>query len=736
MAINVSFNGATIYKPGSYSKVSIDLGGGFPLSPTGIVAIIGEADGGKPGDQEANIANVVFSPEQLSEIRDEYISGPIVDAASFVFAPASDAAIPSGAQALYIYKTNSSVQASMSLANNYGTVKAIEWGIGGNMITVKSVATSQVAPIVTGSTIGSFGAAVDGSFNININGVVTTITVSGSPANITALVASVDGQLPAAVGNIDVVCSDGGSDNLVFTMTDSNTAADIRARGYGLFIEVDDDGVSALTKWGLSEGVNRSSVEYADTVTINQTRDLITESDTIGGNIVLNIGNHDSLASNAQVTIDDDNIELITTGGANAGTITLPKSQYPTIQNIVDAVNLQSEWTAALEDSLYAQLSVDWLDHVTTAPAVASDAAAEPLGIKKDYGEVIDFFGNSSLVYHSELTVSPTQSGCIGAITEAALTGGVKGATIPADVTAGLEALTKFRVNCVVPLFSRDATDDIADSLTDSGSSYTIAGVHQAVKTHLSLMATTKSKSERQGYLAYKAAFDTVKSQVGNLASSRIQLLCQDIRQVDAYGTIKWFQPHMLSAIIAGARCGSPIGTPLTFKYMNISGLRHTAQAMSAAEEDIVTDFDPDLQYDEAIQAGVTFLEAPQSGGYRVVVDNTTYNKDANWVYNRGNVQYAADVLSYDFRNQLENIYVGVKNTVSAAEVKGTCESILATYLAQGITVSTPDAPSGFKNLVVRISGNTIYVNVIVVLVEGIDFILAEITLTRAQSEA
>ena len=30
MAINVTFNGATIYKPGAYSEEIIDLGGGFP----------------------------------------------------------------------------------------------------------------------------------------------------------------------------------------------------------------------------------------------------------------------------------------------------------------------------------------------------------------------------------------------------------------------------------------------------------------------------------------------------------------------------------------------------------------------------------------------------------------------------------------------------------------------------------------------------------------------------------
>ena len=105
-------------------------------------------------------------------------------------------------------------------------------------------------------------------------------------------------------------------------------------------------------------------------------------------------------------------------------------------------------------------------------------------------------------------------------------------------------------------------------------------------------------------------------------------------------------------------------------------------------------------------------------------------------MFNRGNVLYAADVLAFDFRNQLENIFVGAKNTVSASEVKSTCDSILTSYLAQGITVSTSDAPNGYKQLVVQIVGNTINISVTVKLVEGIDFVLATITLQRATSTA
>jgi hypothetical protein len=77
-------------------------------------------------------------------------------------------------------------------------------------------------------------------------------------------------------------------------------------------------------------------------------------------------------------------------------------------------------------------------------------------------------------------------------------------------------------------------------------------------------------------------------------------------------------------------------------------------------------------------------------------------------------------------------VYVGRKNTVSVADIAGVASTILNGFLTQGITVSTPDAPQGFKNLVVRLEGNTIFVEVIIKIVEGIDFILSDITIQRA----
>jgi hypothetical protein len=184
--------------------------------------------------------------------------------------------------------------------------------------------------------------------------------------------------------------------------------------------------------------------------------------------------------------------------------------------------------------------------------------------------------------------------------------------------------------------------------------------------------------------------------------------------------------------MIAGARCGSPIGTPLTFKYLNVSGIRHTAQPMITAAENIVQDFDPDTQYEDAIKAGVCFLERPQTGGFRLLLDSTCYGVDDNWLWNRANSIYAGDVAAYNFRNRMENIYIGKKNTVTVGEVTSTADSILREYLAQGITVASAGASVGYKDLVIKKVGNTFNISVTLILVEGIDFCLVEFTLARA----
>jgi len=739
MAINVSFNGATIYKPGAYSKTTIDLGGAFPLGPAGLVGIIGESTRGIPGSEEQDIGNNVYTAAQVPEIIAKYGSGPIVDACNFLFSPAVDGAIPNGAQAVYIYKTNASVKASLTLANNMGYIKSIIAGEEGNRIVYSVSHTAEVAPVVTGTVAlndAACAALPDTAFNVKLNGGATqAITVlSASVTDQATLLTELNNDLTGVTASFDA------SDYLVFTV-DADATAHQNGLGKSFEIETSVD----LAAIGHAAGITFSSIESAATITIEQRKELITETDTIGGNIVLT-AEYIGAGTAASVTVDHDSDYVrLTVDAANTD---YKISSYDTLIELVNDLNLEADWVFALSSTLYNQLSPSVLDAVSAVSALNFVTGNKPVRIKKDYYEFVEFCSESAVIYHQELDASQTITGLPEVKAETFLNTvvGALGATTGASVTNALLAFEGIRLNAVVPLFSRDATADIADGLTDSSSTYTIDAVHQGVKTHLSKMATTKNRSERQGYLSWKGYFSTTSSGytsgdtcldiANNLAYGRVQLCIQDVRNIDSQGNIKWFQPWALACNIAGARAGSPIGTPLTNKYMNVAGIRHTAQPMRTAEVDIETDFDPRTQYEQAIKNGITFLEAPQSGGFKVTVDNTTYGKDGNWVWNRGNVIYAADILAFDFRDQLEKIYVGVKNTVNAAEVKSTCESILATYLSQGITVQSDDAPNGFKSLVVKIEGNTINISVIAKLVEGIDFVLADITLSRKISEA
>jgi hypothetical protein len=736
LAINISFNGSTIWRPGSYSKRSIDLGGGFPLSPTGLIAIFGEATSGTPGAAVPNINDSFFTPDQMPLIKQLYRSGPIVDACAFLFQPGADGAIPGGAQAVYIYKTNSAVRAALTLANSWGVVRAEEYGTGGNRLTF----TTQLVPAMSASAVSSAPFSVAAAslptqtITMAIQGGDATYTFT-CPAGVTtatglqtALQAGANWapSLPAGV-----TFAVNGTDSAATVSVSRSATGTSNREGYGRNFALVSG--TALTSMNLVAGLYTASAENAAILAVRNTRDLVTESGTVGGDIVLKVGRLGGTAPTVSVSAT----QIILKNNAVAE-YTLNKADFGSVQEVVDFISTSTSgtWLAAVGSVLFGQLSPSVLDQVTDigAKTATLDDSNLPAQIKKDASDTVEFFSQSANV-SLEADTGAT-CGLPDAVSTAYLTGGSAGSTSTADITNALAAFQKVRVNAVVPLFSRDATADAADGLTDAASTYTIAGIHQAVKTHCNLMATTRARSERQGYLSIKDTYANCKVTAQTLADAREQLFIQDVRQIDSDGVFKWFQPWAFACMLAGARGGSPVGLPMTNKYLNCSGIRHTAQAMSVPDANIVEDFDPDTQYDDAIRNGITFMERPQNGGFRLVIDNTTYGRDGNWVYNRGHVLYAADVLEFDFRTQMQNIYVGVKNTVSAAEIAQTAESILATYLAQGITVSTPDAKQGFKQLVVRIEGNVVNISVTVKLVEGIDFVLSSISLQRAASSA
>jgi hypothetical protein len=202
-------------------------------------------------------------------------------------------------------------------------------------------------------------------------------------------------------------------------------------------------------------------------------------------------------------------------------------------------------------------------------------------------------------------------------------------------------------------------------------------------------------------------------------------MLFQDVEVLGTDGNLAFKDPWAAACIVAGIQAGTPVGTPATFKGVNANGIRHAS-------------YNSKTQVDLAIAAGLTPLEEVDSGGIRVVVHNSTYSKDANFVYNRPSVLEAADYVAFNLRAQLEAIFVGEKARSGSAEaIKNAVVSIMSAFLADEIIVGDDTNENlGWKNLTVTISGNVATVEITITPVQGIDFVLNKITLDTIRQSA
>lgn len=107
MARSVTFNGQTRFKPGGITRINADSLTPITGSTNGIVALIGEADGGPDGE-------IVVIDDPTTGI-ETFRSGPLADAIKIAFNPSADPRIPGGAFRVLAYKTNAGTQSSTGL---------------------------------------------------------------------------------------------------------------------------------------------------------------------------------------------------------------------------------------------------------------------------------------------------------------------------------------------------------------------------------------------------------------------------------------------------------------------------------------------------------------------------------------------------------------------------------------------------------------------------------------------
>ncbi len=457
-----------------------------------------------------------------------------------------------------------------------------------------------------------------------------------------------------------------------------------------------------------------SSVEYRPNLAVSRQLDGLSDNIIAGGGVVMTLGYAGTTAA-CEVTFNETTgkaalLTIDVTGGSGSDqSITL--ANYPTIADLVAFLNSKTGFTAAVGTAPAAGSQASTSLDATTFDA-GSKHGAKNARLKQDAHKFAARVAGSFVQLNDpEMRAA---AGVPWTTSSTFMEGGSRGATTDALVTSALAALENCVCNFVVPLFANDAEDDIADGTTDDASSYTVAGVHAATRTHVLAVSTLKRKKNRQGFLGFRGSFTDGKAQASGLASPRLACCLQDARTPDSTGTVVQQRPWMLAVKAAGMQAAG-FYRSIMRKGINVTGVIQAAG-----------DFNPsnDSQLEDALLSGCLIAKRDPTGVIYWVSDQTTYAKDDNFVWNSIQAVYASDVLSLSAAQRMANAAIGQSVAdFGKVEANMVMESFFAQMLSLKILAPSDDAPKGYKNLVIRVRGPVIEVAAEVKLATAISFV-------------
>ena len=464
-----------------------------------------------------------------------------------------------------------------------------------------------------------------------------------------------------------------------------------------------------------------SGAEYSASLTESRQVDNITNTVTAGGAVAFKLGYE---GTTAVAVIDATTITITSTGGVNAGTVVATLADFPAIADLATYINSLPGYTAVPGTAVLGSSPSTSLDQGTFSVA-STFAGLTPGRIKQD---AYKFY--TTLQSNGFLTQLPARAASgLPAPTAGVsfLSGGTKGATTDAIFAAALDALKLTRGNFIVPLVSRDAADDIADGLTDPSSTYTIEAINANALSHVLQMSTLKKRRNRQAFLSLRGTLDAAKAMSGELASFRASLAFQDVRDTSIAGGIVQFQPWM-NAVKAACMQAAGFYRAIFNKGINISGALQASGDFNDQDDDAV---------ELALEAGLLIVARPPTGGFRYISDQTTYGRDNNFVYNSIQAVYVADIISLTTAQVMEQAFVGQSLAdVTAAQAISVLDAIMDNMRRIKLIAFSDDAPKGYKNPVIKISGPAMVVSAEVKAATALYFIPITFSITQIQQSS
>lgn len=603
-------------------------------------------------------------------------------------------------------------------ANNITLTRSIAWAVTptvGDTLTIPS--GSIVAGASNDTNVGSYviiaatptvitatklsdagkttgGAAVPGTITAPVDvGAASIVAVTDAkawaPIVIKATAASV---IDGAGKSLEISEVSGGTDNF------SRTAYALSAVQ-----------VTWVSKTGAAQ-LLASADEYEVELDLARAADNVQEAIVAGGDIALKVS-YQGTSGSLTINVAGNSWSTTVVGGSGASIASFKLSDFSTIQDVANYINAQTGYKAVVGTASLGQLSPLSLDSGTFT--IASTWGALNGRVKMDaYKFLIAMSGSVLAQLNSPAAAAVSGLPAVKAVSY--LTGGTKAGTLAATIVSALTALEGVQGNFLVPLFSSDASLDIAAGLTESTSTYQIDAINLASKAHVLKMSTVKARRNRQAFLSKEDTFVNQMTAASNLASARCTLTFEDFKQLGGDGTITQFQPWM-GAALAAAMQAAGFYKAIFNKGITTAGIVHAAGDYNPKNDDDVA---------EALQAGLLPARKALTGGFIFDSDQTTYSKDANFVFNSIQAMYAADVIALSTAQRMQGAFVGQSTAdITAAIGLSFLEGIMADFLRLKLIAPSDDAPKGFKNAKVRLNGGNMIVEVEIKLAGAIYFI-------------
>lgn len=391
-------------------------------------------------------------------------------------------------------------------------------------------------------------------------------------------------------------------------------------------------------------------------------------------------------AVTAVMSVTNSTITLQAPSGTTVASIDL--NAFPTVQQVVDRINVVSGFTAAVLDGNGAQATLNGLDSITT-----QDVKTALYTATANLQAVVDWINSTSEGFVT--ATRAVNAGTVPAnIAFTYLAGGSDGNVTNNEWSNAYTTLQSVDVQWVTPISSDPA-------------------IHAMNDAHCAFMSTT-ARMERRGIvgMASGSADTDALTAAKALNSDRTSLVHIGFYDYDSNGNLTLFPPYILAALLAGAFSGVNLGTALTNKAIKVRGLERNLR--NPTDTDVL------------IEGGVLCVENTQSG-YKVVKSITTWLINDN--YNRVEVSVgdALDFTVRNLRNALDALRgekgtpINMARAVSLAETQ--CSQLAQPEpIGPGVLVGDAQNPP-FKNIKAVLNGDVLGVSLQVSPVIPINYI-------------